>query len=382
MKPYATNATRRVRGSLWLTALFVCSGWGAEPLENSLLADDFRIPLWYKSFEVRGGPGYKDNVLLSANEAQGSAFWMSGLEVMIYRLPTHGWQFNFFADATDARYFDSPSVDNEQVVLAAGQLSKDFGHGWKSTVGLNYMFQNQVFDVSTTYTNQFSVGQVRGHTVTPRWSGRKAWGAWWTEIELNGTRQWLDAPLDSYWQFGPRAAAGYGWGRGSEATLSYQWSRLDYDAREQVDEQGAVLPGSSLKLQSHQVELALTQEWGGKRRWQTVTRVSYSADSDNSSGYFDYYYYGIAQQVRYRDDNWEVRAQVRLGAYDYQTQTISASDTAHRRKTAVQASLRAERKLAKHLKVYVSYNWDRSISDLQFDDYEASVVAGGAVVMF
>ena len=80
MKPYATNATRRVRGSLWLTALFVCSGWGAEPLENSLLADDFRIPLWYKSFEVRGGPGYKDNVLLSANEAQGSAFWMSGLE--------------------------------------------------------------------------------------------------------------------------------------------------------------------------------------------------------------------------------------------------------------------------------------------------------------
>jgi len=222
------------------------------------LAEELKLPLWYPSFAMRGAFGYKDNVTLSQTAAEASAFWLTGVEALVFRLPTRGWQFNMFVSAEDVRYFDAESVDNEQIATAVGQVSKDFGEGWKSTLGVNYLFQNQVFDFSTTYTGPDSIGQVRGHYLSPRWSGRKKLGDYHVEVEMIGTRQWLEAPLDSYWQVGPRLAAGRAYGFGSEATLSYSWSQLNYDTRLQSDRAGNPLTGTSLALQTHLTELSLT----------------------------------------------------------------------------------------------------------------------------
>ena len=350
--------------------------------ENVFNQDDFKIPLWNYSTELRGGFGYKDNVLLSRTNAQGSAFWMSGAEAMIFRLPTHGWHFHFFTDASDVRYFDSPSVDNEQTAIASAQLGKDLGHGWKSTLGLNYLFQNQVFDFSDVYTNQSSVGQIVGHTLAPRWAARKAMGQLWIEGEFSGTRQWLEEPLDGYWQFGPRAAIGCGWGHGSELTFSYQYSRLDYNSRDQVDASGGTLTNTALALSSHATELSLTHFWDENRRWQTIACLVYEANRHNGSGFYDYDHYRVSQQIRYRDERWEITARARLGHFDYSTQTVSDPNKASRRKTMLNLSLRAECKLAKHFKVHASYLWDRSVSNLDFDDYTASTVLGGLALTF
>ena len=350
--------------------------------EDVLSEDALKIPLWNYSTDLRGGFGYKDNVLLSRTNAQGSAFWMSSAELMVFRLPTHGWQFHFFADASDVRHFSSSTVDDEQVALAAAQLNKDIGHGWKSTLGLNYLYQNQVFDYSANYTNPTSVGQILGHTLIPRWATRRELGAFWIEGEMNGTRQWLEEPLDDCWQFGPRAVAGYGWGRGSELALVYQWSRLDYDNREQVDRMGAAVTNTSLALNTHLAELSLTHVWDEKRRWHTLTALGYETSLDNGSGFFDYDDYRLSQQVRYRDPRWEITARARLSHFEYSTQTVSATDTAFRRKSMFRFTLRLERTLAKHLKAHASYSWDRSLSDLEFDDYQASVVVGGLALTF
>ena len=350
--------------------------------EDVLVEDALKIPLWDYSADVRGGFGYKDNVLLSHTNAEGSAFWMSGAEVMVFRLPTRGWQFHFFADASDVRYFNAPSVDAEQVALAAAQLSKDFGQGWKSPVGVNYLYQNQVFDYSTTYTNQGSVGQIRGHALMPRWGLRKKLGAFWVEGEMDGTRQWLEEPLDDYWQFGPRAVAGYGWGHGSELALVYQWSHLNYDNREQTDRMGAAITNTSLSLNAHLTELSLTHVWDEKQRWRTLSTLGYEATLDNGSGFYDYDHYRLSQQVRFRDPKWEVTARARLSYYDYSTQTVSATEPALRRRTLFRLTLRLERPLTKHLKAHASYSWDRSLSDLDFDDYQASVVVGGLALTF
>ena len=86
--------------------------------------------------------------------------------------------------------------------------------------------------------------------------------------------------------------------------------------------------------------------------------------------------------MRFRDGNWEITARAKVSYYDYSTQTVSATDTDLRRKTMVSLGLRVERKLTKHLKAHASYNWDRSLSNLEFDDYEASVVMGGLALMF
>ena len=357
--------------------------WGAAAADtNSFNLDEFKIPLWSSSFELRGGTGYKDNVLLSNTNAEDSAFWMSGAEAMVFSLPNHGWQFNFFADATDVRYFDAPSVDSEQLALAAAQLNKDFGLGWKSTLGLNYLYQNQVFDASATYTTDTSVGKILGHTVAPRWALRKKLNQFWVEGEINATRQWLDEPLDDYWQVGPRLVGGYGWGNGSELTLAYQWQRLDYDTREQADPTGLPLPGTSLGLDTQLVDFGWTQVWDEKRHWQTVTSIGYEACRDNGSGYYDFNDYRLAQQVRYRDQRWEVTARARVGYYQYSTQAVSDTDTALRRKTMLNALLRVERKFGKHLKAQLSYHWDQSISNLDFDDYQANVVMAGVGFTF
>jgi len=368
--------------SLCGLAVLLASGRGAAADKVLPNPDDFKIPLWNYSTSLRGGFGYKDNVLLSHTNAQGSSFWMSGAEVMVFRLPSHGWQFNFFADANDARYFNSPAVNNEQVALAVAQLSKDFGNGWKTTLGLNYLFQNQVFDNSADYTNQTSVGQIVGHTLTPRWALRKTLGAFWVEGELSGTRQWLASPLDSYWQFGPRLATGYGWGHGSELALSYQYSRLDYDSREQVNAAGGAITNTSLALNTHLVELSLTQVLDEKRYWRTITCLGYETSLDNGSGFYNYDNYHLAQSVRFRDDQWEITAQTRVNYYEYSTQTVSPTDTTFRNKTMINLLLRVERKLTKHLLAHASYSWDRSISNLEFDDYAAGTVMGGLALTF
>jgi hypothetical protein len=373
----------RVTVSLLGLIVFVASARGAALGEARLNEEDLKISLWNCSASLRGGFGYKDNVLLSHTNAQGRTFWMSGAELMLFRLPTHGWQFTFFADAMDARYFDAPSVDNEQMALAVAQLSKDFGGGWKSTLGLNYLFQNQVYDNSASYyTNQTSIGLILGHTLKPRWALRKNLGAFWLEGEFSGTRQWLDAPLDNYWQLGPRAVVGYGWGRGSELALSYQFTRLDYDHRPQVSAAGMVVTNSSLALDTHVVELALTHVWDEKKRWQTMTAAGFEASLDNGSGFYNYDHYRLSQRVRYRDENWEITAQARLSPYAYSTQTVSATDPALRCKTMIGVTLRAERKLSSHVIAHASYGWERSISNLDFDDYQASTVSGGLGLTF
>jgi hypothetical protein len=379
VKSFDSGGTLRIFGP---AILFVAMH--AAFAQDERLPDEeaLKIPLWSHMAEVRGSFGYKDNVLLSHTNSAGSAFWMSGAELIVFRLPSHGWQFHFFADASDVRYFDAKPVTDEQMAIAAAQLGKDFGGGWKSTLGVNYLFQNQVFDFSGVYTNRATIGQIVGHTLAPRWGLRKTVGAFWLEGEVNATRQWLDAPLDDYWRFGPRAAAGHRWEPGSELSLAYQYSRLDYDTREQVDRQGAPLASTSLALNSHLVELSLTQLWDQKRRWQTVTSAGYEANLDNGSGFFDYDHFRLSQLVRYRDENWEISARARAGHFEYSIQTVSALDAAHRRKTMLSVSVRAERKLTKHLKAHAGYIWDRSISNLDFDDYQANTVLAGMSATF
>lgn len=370
------------QGNTTMLCLILLPTLGLAAAADESLEDLPDIPLWDYSGELRGGLGYKDNVLLSNADRLGSGFWMSGAEAMLFRLPTGDWRFHLFADIADSRYFDAPEVGSEQVALAATQVSKELGSGWKTIWGLNYLYQNQVFDNSANYANQLSVGKIVGHTLVPRWALRKKLGPFWVEGELSGTRQWLEEPLDDYWQYGPRAVVGYGFGHGSELTLSCQPSRLDYDNREQVDREGVPIANSSLSLDGHAVELCLTHPFDEQRRWQTVTVIAYEKSRDNGSGFYDYDYYRFSQQLRYRDKKWEISARVRVGFYDYPVQPVSATDSERREKTMLSVTLRAERNLTKHLKAHASYGWDRSISNLEFDDYYANTVVGGLAFVF
>src|SRR5579872_5076082 len=59
------------------------------------LLKELKIPIWTEMFDLRGMMGYKDNVLLSYTNARSSPFWVSGADLVAFRLPIGGWQFNF-----------------------------------------------------------------------------------------------------------------------------------------------------------------------------------------------------------------------------------------------------------------------------------------------
>jgi len=343
---------------------------------------EFEIPLWHAEVQLRGAIGYKDNVTLSSTDPEPSLFWSSGVEALAFRLPSGGWQFSAFLDAVDVRYFDAPDVQCEQQVVLVNEVTRDLGRGWETAAGLNYFFQNQVFDMSATYADTNAIGQVLGHALTPRWRTRKEFKPLWFEVELAATRQLLDAPFDDYWQYGPRLSLGRHLGPRSDLSLTWQWMALHYDTREQVDSAGQSLTNTSLALQTHLVELSWTQAWDERKRWQTTTRAGVELTRDNGSGFYDYHYYRFSQELRFRDASWDARLRARVGYYDYPYQAVSDVDPARRHRTLVGLTLQAERRLARHLRVFASYSWEQSLSNLTYDDYQASVILGGFAVTF
>src|SRR5688500_6025384 len=100
----------------------------------TLAAEDDDLVLWDKTVNIRGALGYKDNVLLSKSRPQGSAFWQSAVDVMFLRASAEesAGTFSFFATGEDRRYFSSPEVRKEQLVLGQGKFEKPFFSEWKA----------------------------------------------------------------------------------------------------------------------------------------------------------------------------------------------------------------------------------------------------------
>jgi hypothetical protein len=355
---------------------------GAEAPALSLLGD-LKIPLWYEDVNVRGGFGYKDNVLLSSVSPQGSAFWTAGGDVLAYRLPTDGWQFSGFASFDNLGYFDrSTGVNNEQSAITMAQGTKDLGKGWKMGLGASYMFEHQVLDVSVTQTNQYTNTEVLGNSVVGHWFVRKDLKPYWVDADLSVMRQWLAAPLDSFLQSGPRLTIGRSLNHGSDVTLSYQWLWVGFDTREQVTAAGYLEPGTSLRFQNQLVEMAWHQVWDENSHWHAVTRAGLNFNQDNGSGYFDFWQYRLAEQVKYKGSTWEISALGRVDYYDFPVQTVSATDPALRRKTMIGATLRAEKHFGKSWKVFAAYAYDRSLSNVTSDSYQANTTSVGVEYRF
>jgi hypothetical protein len=356
-----------------------------------LSPDDFKLPkisLWYTDVTLRSSVGYRDNPTLSSNgntNAPANAFWSVGGDLILFRLPVNGWQFSAFANYNYLSYVSlgaSSSTSAEQNGMAMAQLSKDLGGDWKTGVSLSSMYQDQVVDTTITQTNGTSITEILGENVTGRWFVRKDFKPWWTELSLSTTRQWLAAPLDGFWQPGARFAAGRSCGHATDLSLSYQWAYVDFDTRAQEDATGASVPGTHLRFQTHSTELAWQQTWDDPKHWQTVTKAGLDVNQDNGSGYFDYWQYHLAEQLKYHAGTWEISATSALNYYDFTVQTASSTDLSLRRKTTASAGLSASKKLGKSFKVFASASYERSLSNADYDAYETATTSAGVEYHF
>jgi hypothetical protein len=105
---------------------------------------------------------------------------------------------------------------------------------------------------------------------------------------------------------------------------------------------------------------------------------------DNLHGYFDYERYSVSQEIRFQTAAWELIAEARLSNYRYPVQTVSDDDLdpRKRRRSELTVTLRGERQIAKHVRLYAQYDYERTDSNAAFDEYTVNTVSGGVAVEF
>lgn len=361
--------------------IWLLVGWGGFPpglaasSEGGAGATNFAV--WDQSVNVRAGAGYKDNVLFGASNPEGSGFETVGLDVMLLRLSTSGTSFNCFLSGDDTRYFQARDVDKEQSFITQAELKTDFGVDWKGAFAVQYFYQNQVLDASVTDTNRSTV-KARGHNLSAHPSLRRQLAAnYWLALELAVQRQWFAAPLENYWQGGPKLTLGRDLARQSSLALSYSLNRRAYDDFEEVALDRTPIPGTSVAFWVHEAELAWHQHWDEQRHWRSSTRLIYGRNEDNGAGFFNYQNYRLVQQLRYQCKPWQLEGRVAISRYNFDRQTVSDADLSKRRKTGVTFSVRGERQILKSVKVFADYEYERSLSNLGFDNYQVNQVTAG-----
>jgi hypothetical protein len=341
-----------------------------------------RLPKWVNDFSLRTGAGYRDNVGLSAKSPQDSPFVATGLEMILLRLPENGTEFSFFANVEDLRFVSSSLVNKEQTAVAQALVKTDCGSGWLASLSTEYLYQNQVVDVSLTEPGLTTI-PVEGHGLTVREGLRRDFeGIFSVSLELPAKRQLFREPLDDYWEYGPRVTVGKSYGHKSELGASYEISERDYDHDQLRTPLGSPVSGSRRKAIQQEARLTWRHLWDAAGRWRTTTRVTARQSEDNGSGYFDYTRLQVSEQILFHTGNWDISAEARAARYDYSVQTVSTVDLTKRQAEEFSVNFRCERRITGFLKVFSEFEHERVSSNLDYERYTVNTVKGGFTWVF
>jgi len=334
------------------------------------------IPLWDSTFTLRTAAGYKDNALLSHSSPQGSAFQSAAGEFIALRLAPTGPQLTLFGSANADWYYVSPVNHAEYLAFTQARLDQPVGDTVKLSLTGQYLYQDQLLDVSVSETNRRAVA-VRGHKLAARPTVKVSLpGDYWVETEGAVVRQFLERPLDDYWEAAGRISFGRDLGRGSELSLAYEPAWRLYDAEPARTVTGTAITGERRQRFEQEARAAWRQYWDDAHHWRSQLTLSALVNTENGGGYFDYTRWLSSGRLTWRQKPWEISAEVRLAYYPYAHQTISVDSLALRRRTDVTASLRVQRELSRHLKVIATYEREQTLSNEPLDTLTANTVSG------
>jgi hypothetical protein len=343
----------------------------AEPPELAPLA-----PQWDALLTLSGGAGFKDNVFLSHVAPKGSAFVSGGAEVMAFRLAPTGPQFNFFGNVDAQRFLARDAQHTEVVAFEQAQLEQEFGERWKGSLALQYLYQDEILDISVSETNR-EAARVIGHRLTARPGARlNLPHQLWVAVEPGASRQFFQSPLDDYWEVNPTLTLGRNLGRKSEISLGYTPAWLVYDNTPTYTETGAAIPGSQRKRFQQEVRANWRQTWDEPQHWRTTLTLGTKLNEENGGGYFDYTRWLASGRIEYRAEPWRLSATGRLAYYDYANQTVSSTDPSKRRRTEVTFGGQVEWRLCKRLILATGYEYEQVLSDDSLETYTVNTVSG------
>jgi hypothetical protein len=334
----------------------------------------FSISLWDTTLTLRAGGGYKDNVLLAHIAPEGSPFVSAGAEALVFCVAPDPLQVSLMASADAYHYFTAAPADNEYTAFVHGQLDYDWSDTWRTSVGAQYFYQDQILDVSASETNRESVRAV-GNTLSLRPGARMALsGPFSLALEAPVTRQLFQAPLDDYWEAGAKLAAGYNYGHDSEVSLSYGPSWEFYDTEPARDPAGAVIPGSHRERFFQETRLSWRHYWDEPKHWRTTATLGARLNQE-TGGYWDYTRWSAGARLIYRAKPWELSGEGRVAQYAYENQTVSATDLSLRRRTECTAEAQVRRGLGKHFTLVGTYAYEEVFSNDPLETYTVNTVS-------
>jgi len=344
----------------------------AEPSESA----------WESAFTIKAGIGYKDNLTLAPDPRESSPFAASALEAFAIRHSENGHQLMALATFEDARYWSGNTVDHEDLGIAQAEWRRFWANDWQAALGVEGIYLDQVVDLSVTEAVRQPL-PIRGWILTVRPGTRRELSAQtWLALELPVARQLYDGPIDDHWEAGPKVVVGHNLGGQTEVSLTYAFTYRDYDEEVARDSAGAAVTNTVRSTDQHDIAGAWKHYWDVARHWRSVTKLGYRHSSDNFSGYFDYERYSVSQEIRFQTDAWEISAEARLSRYRYPVQTVSDTDLRKRERKELTLALRAERQLARHVRLYAQYDYERTDSNASLDEYAVNTVSGGVMVEF
>jgi hypothetical protein len=354
--------------TLSLTCGLLCLGVSAEKTNHPSLA------VWDSSGQVAVVAGYRNNVLRSSIEIENSPFLMTSADASLMRFSDSGALFMVYLYGEDTRYSDAPSVNYEQFLTGSAQIIQPVGE--RNEVGLeaNYLYQHQIIDASATEVDLRRV-LVLGHGAGLRPHWRHLLGSGWeTRLEAAVNRQIFEHELDDYWEGEGRLSLTRNYGHRSKASIGYLPMLRLYDTRNQYDASGATLPDTDLTYFQNEVGGEWYHNLNAERSWRTTSKLSYMANRDNGSGYFDYDRLLFRQQVRWEKGSWNVMAAGRFGWYFYKEQEYAGE---RRERSYAILSIRAVRRFGKHWSLHADGEHEWSTSNDPLDEYRSWMVSGG-----
>jgi hypothetical protein len=334
---------------------------------------------WEITGSLRGAFGYKENLLLSAVRTEDSPFVQGEAEVFWWRLPTERFEALAFANASLTRFTDSDENPREWQAFAHAE-GRWFAHPkFQATGAIEGYHLDQVFDLSASAAERLTARLgVTGAllSTTLRFAFRPDT---WLEVKPTGQRDRYHDGSDDNTQRFARATLGRTFRDGRfEFAVAGQALARDYESRPQFSIAGRPLAGTSLTFAQREYEARFTAAWDEARRWHTTTSATHATNDDNGSGYFNYHFNAVRQELSWTRAPWSARLSGRLGNYDYDVQTQGIGiEPPPRWKEETAGTARLERELKRNAVTYVEFAWERSRSNDPLANYRVRTTSAG-----
>lgn len=345
------------------------------------LGDEQPPSAWEKLVGVRTMAGYKDNVLLSAQEPDASGFVGLLLEAIVWRPIGASGEIQAFLVGEHRQFLSAADLEREQTMVAQVGYEQHLSYQWTVKAPVEYLYVDQILDVSATEDVVQAV-RVLGHTLALRPAVQRHWVPGTLELELSGVRQIYEAPLDPSWEMGTELSWQQAFTSRSRGEIGYGFGQTWHDDEPERTAQGEPIPGTRRSMQRHDLLLELRQDLGDSGDWRLTVQASARYAADLASGYFDFVRPAAGVRLRYRRAGWIAEGRIRFRHYHYLTQKASDAGGNLRRRSEMAVEVRGERELLPWLRVFAEYQYEETFANRPLEEYSVNTVSGGLEASF